>query len=157
MSAAATTVPLLELRDVSKSFGQVHSLQSVSLGIRPGEVLGLLGDNGAGKSTLIKMLAGVYRPTSGSLAWEGADLTLDSPREAMGRGISVVYQDLAIIPMLSIHRHFFLGREEDVSIRLPGVMLMQKRKAKSIAKGALQALGIHIADVEATVANLWGG
>lgn len=75
MSAAVTTVPLLELRDVSKSFGQVHSLRSVSLGIRPGEVLGLLGDNGAGKSTLIKMLAGVYRPTSGSLAWEGADLT----------------------------------------------------------------------------------
>ena len=69
----------------------------------------------------------------------------------------MVYQDLAIIPMLSIYRNFFLGREEDVSIKLPGMMLMRKGKAKSIAKEALEQLGIHISDVEATVANLSGG
>jgi simple sugar transport system ATP-binding protein len=156
-AATATVTPLLELRDVSKSFGVVHSLRSINLDIRSGEVLGLLGDNGAGKSTLIKVLAGVHKPTSGTLAWLGQPLTLESPRDAMGRGISVVYQDLAIIPMLSIYRNFFLGREEDVSIKLPGMMLMQKGKAKSIAKGALEQLGIHISDVEATVANLSGG
>jgi simple sugar transport system ATP-binding protein len=155
-AATATVAPLLELRDVSKSFGVVHSLRSINLDIRPGEVLGLLGDNGAGKSTLIKVLAGVHKPTSGTLAWQGQPITLESPRDAMGRGISVVYQDLAIIPMLSIYRNFFLGREEDVSIKLPGMMLMQKGKAKSIAKGALEQLGIHISDVEATVANLSG-
>jgi simple sugar transport system ATP-binding protein len=156
-SANAITAPLLELRDVSKSFGVVHSPRSVNLDIRPAEVLGLLGDNGAGKSTLIKLLAGVHKPTSGTVVWRGEPITLESPREAMGRGISVVYQDLAIIPMLSIYRNFFLGREEDISIKLPGLMLMQKGKAKAIAKGALQQLGIHISDVEATVANLSGG
>ncbi len=149
--------PLLELRDVSKSFGVVHSLRSINFGIRPGEVMGLLGDNGAGKSTLIKVLAGVHRPTSGTLAWSGQPFALDSPRDAMKRGISVVYQDLAIIPMLSIYRNFFLGREEDVSFKLPGLMLMQRAKARRIAKGALEALGIHISDVDLTVANLSGG
>jgi simple sugar transport system ATP-binding protein len=159
MSAAAKTseVPLLELRDVSKSFGVVHSLRSINFAVRPGEVMGLLGDNGAGKSTLIKILAGVHKPTSGTLALDGQPFVMRSPRDAMRRGISVVYQDLAIIPMLSIYRNFFLGREEDVSLKLPGVMIMNKGKAKRIAKGALESLGIHISDVDLTVANLSGG
>ena len=151
------TTPLLSMRGVSKSFGNVHSLRAISLDVRPGEVLGLLGDNGAGKSTLIKILAGYHQPTSGRIAWEGEDVVLGSPRDAMARGISVVYQDLAIIPLLSIYRNFFLGREADVSIRLPGCLILQKRKARRIAQEALSALGIHIDDVDATVARLSGG
>jgi simple sugar transport system ATP-binding protein len=157
MTGSTNATPLLALKNISKSFGSVHSLRSIDLDIRAGEVLGLLGDNGAGKSTLIKILAGVHKPTGGTMSWEGRDFQLASPREAMARGISVVYQDLGIIPMLSIYRNFFLGREEDIALKLPGLMLLRKRKAKEIARGSLQKLGIHIDDVALTVANLSGG
>jgi simple sugar transport system ATP-binding protein len=149
--------PLLRLESVSKSFGRVQSLRGVSLDIRPGEVLGLLGDNGAGKSTLIKILAGVHSPTTGTLLWNGEPIVLASPRDAMGRGISVVYQDLGIIPLLSIYRNFFLGREEGVSWKLPGLLVLKKRQMRRIARQALQQLGIHIDDVDLTVATLSGG
>ena len=154
MSQAA---PLLELKGISKSFGRVHSLRGIDLDIRAGEVLGLLGDNGAGKSTLIKILAGVHQPTSGRLSWKGDTIKLPTPRDAMARGISVVYQDLGIIPLLSIYRNFFLGREDDVSIRLPGLMLLKKGEMRRIARDALQQLGIHLDDVDLTVARLSGG
>lgn len=154
---AVSAPPLLELRDISKSFGRVHSLRSVSLDVRSGEVLGLLGDNGAGKSTLIKILAGVHPPTSGTLRWRGEAITLKSPRDAMARGISVVYQDLGIIPLLSIYRNFFLGREEGVSLKLPGLLILRKQLMRRIARQALGQLGIHIQDVDLTVASLSGG
>jgi simple sugar transport system ATP-binding protein len=149
--------PLLELKDISKSFGRVQSLRGINLDIRAGEVLGLLGDNGAGKSTLIKILAGVHQPTGGSLAWKGNTITLPSPRDAMARGISVVYQDLGIIPLLSIYRNFFLGREDDVTIKLPGMMVLKRGEMRRIARDALKQLGIHIEDVDLSVARLSGG
>ncbi|UCI32085.1 ATP-binding cassette domain-containing protein [Mesorhizobium sp. B4-1-4] len=149
--------PLLELKDVSKSFGRVHSLRGINLDIHSGEVLGLLGDNGAGKSTLIKVLAGVHQPTTGALVWKGQTITLPMPRDAMARGISVVYQDLSIIPLLSIYRNFFLGREDDVSIKLPGLMVLKRHRMRSIAREALKQLGIHIDDVDLSVARLSGG
>jgi simple sugar transport system ATP-binding protein len=148
---------LLELKNISKSFGRVHSLRDINLDIRPGEVLGLLGDNGAGKSTLIKILAGVHTPTSGELIWNGQPFNLDSPRDAMTRGISVVYQDLGIIPLLSIYRNFFLGREDEVSVKLPGMYWLKKGQMKEIARKSLNQLGIHIDDVDLTVARLSGG
>ena len=112
--------PLLRLENISKSFGRLSSLRNIGLDVRAGEVLGLLGDNGAGKSTLIKILAGVHQPASGTLKWNGEDFALPSPRAAMSRGISVVHQDLGIIPLLSIYRNFFLGREEDAALPIPG-------------------------------------
>jgi simple sugar transport system ATP-binding protein len=157
MTLAQQSTPLLELAEISKSFGRVHSLRGINLDIRAGEVLGLLGDNGAGKSTLIKILAGVHPPTSGALKWNGEPIAIASPREAMARGISVVYQDLGIIPLLSIYRNFFLGREEDVSIKLPGFLLLKKGEMRRIARSALNQLGIHIDDVDLTVARLSGG
>jgi simple sugar transport system ATP-binding protein len=157
MTFPAKPMPLLELSEISKSFGRVQSLRTVNMDIRPGEVLGLLGDNGAGKSTLIKILAGVHQPTSGTLKWNGEAITLGSPRAAMARGISVVYQDLGIIPLLSIYRNFFLGREEDVSIKLPGLLVLRKNQMREIARRALNQLGIHIEDVDLTVARLSGG
>ncbi len=157
MNAPLSHPPLLELRNISKSFGRVHSLRGINLDIRPGEVLGLLGDNGAGKSTLIKILAGVHQPTSGELLWNGATVTLASPRDAMAQGISVVYQDLGIIPLLSIYRNFFLGREESIAWKLPGCLILRKGEMRAIARKALQQLGIHIDDVDLTVAKLSGG
>jgi len=151
------TTPLLELKNISKSFGRVHSLRNIDMDVRPGEVLGLLGDNGAGKSTLIKVFAGVHQPTGGQILWNGEETILDTPRAAMAKGISVVYQDLGIIPLLSIYRNFFLGREEDVSVKLPGFMYLKKREMRETARKALGQLGIHITDVDLTVARLSGG
>src|SRR5713226_1748938 len=153
MTTLQPLAPLLEISNISKSFGRVHSLRGIDLDIRAGEVLGLLGDNGAGKSTLIKILAGVHQPTSGSLKWCGDPISIASPRDAMARGISVVYQDLGIIPLLSIYRNFFLGREDEVSIKLPGVLVLKKAMMREIARKALSRLGIHIDDVDLTVAR----
>ena len=151
------TVPILELRNVDKSFGRVRALRDVNFKVEPGEVIGLLGDNGAGKSTLIKVLVGVHQPNAGEFYCDGEPVTLKSPREAMARGISVVYQDLGIIPLLSVWRNFFLGREEGVSRRLPFHYRLKAREMQRVAREALHDLGILIDDVELTVAKLSGG
>ncbi len=91
------------------------------------------------------------------MTWDGAPISIDSPRDAIARGISVVYQDLGIIPLLSIYRNFFLGREEDVSVKLPGVLLLKHNEMRAIARDALKQLGIHIEDVDLNVARLSGG
>ena len=108
---AADKVPVLEARDISKYFGRVIALEHVSLSVRPGEVNCLLGDNGAGKSTLIKTLSGVHPPDTGSIYIDGQQVTLQSPRDALDRGIATVYQDLAVLPLMSISRNFFVGSE----------------------------------------------
>ena len=104
-------VPVLEARDVSKYFGRVIALEHVSLSVRPGEVNCLLGDNGAGKSTLIKILSGVHRPDSGTMLMDGEPVDFHSPRNALDRGVATVYQDLAVLPLMSISRNFFIGSE----------------------------------------------
>ena len=153
----SSPTPRLSVRGISKSFGHVKALSDVSFDVMPGEVVGLLGDNGAGKSTLIKTLCGVHKPDSGGFVWEGEEVIFDSPRHAMATGISVVYQDLAVIPILSIYRNMFLGREAEVCRKLAGVSFMMKNKAKEIAAEALTGLGIHVPDVESPVAVLSGG
>jgi simple sugar transport system ATP-binding protein len=105
------SAPLIELRDVSKSFGGVQALRNVSCAVRAGEILCLLGDNGAGKSTLIKILSGVHQQTSGDLLIEGRPTRFASPRDARAAGIATVHQDLATIPLMSVGRNFFLGAE----------------------------------------------
>ncbi|MDQ4075664.1 MAG: ATP-binding cassette domain-containing protein, partial [Chloroflexota bacterium] len=107
----AGEIPLIEVRNISKSFGSVLALQDVSMSVYKGEVMCLLGDNGAGKSTLIKTLSGVHKPTSGEYQVEGEPADFDSPRDALDCGIATVYQDLAMIPLMSISRNFFLGSE----------------------------------------------
>src|SRR3954471_22417057 len=102
---------LLEARDISKYFGAVVALEGVSLEVRAGEINCLLGDNGAGKSTLIKTLSGVYPPDAGTLAVDGAPVQFSSPRDALNAGIATVYQDLSVMPLMSISRNFFLGNE----------------------------------------------
>jgi simple sugar transport system ATP-binding protein len=129
----------------------------VSFDVKPGEVIGLLGDNGAGKSTLIKTLSGVYRPNSGKILWEGKETVISDPRKAMELGISVVFQDLAVVPMMSIYRNFFLGREEAAGVKVAGITIMQKAKAQKLARDALSDVGIHINDVNVPVSTLSGG
>src|SRR6266704_3335380 len=92
---------LLELKDVSKHFGAIHALNDVSLSLEPGQVVGLMGDNGAGKSTLVKIVAGNFRPTHGTMQMEGQDLSMHRPIEARRHGIEIVHQDLAPCDNLS--------------------------------------------------------
>ncbi|MBX6320634.1 MAG: sugar ABC transporter ATP-binding protein [Rhodospirillaceae bacterium] len=106
--------PVIELRRVSKYFGSVIALNDVSMAVAAGEVHCLLGDNGAGKSTLIKILSGVHAPSRGEMLLDGRPVRFESPRQALDAGIATVYQDLATIPLVSIARNFFMGREPTV-------------------------------------------
>jgi simple sugar transport system ATP-binding protein len=104
-------LPVLELRNVSKSFGAIRALTEVNLSLDPGEVLGLMGDNGAGKSTLVKIMAGNFPPTSGEILMEEGPVHFHKPVEARQKGIEIVYQDLALCNNLSAAANVFLGRE----------------------------------------------
>ena len=102
--------PTIEIRNLSKFFGNIIALKDVSFEVYKGEVTALLGDNGAGKSTLIKTLSGVYRRDEGEILIDGQVVNFSSPRGAAAVGIGTVYQDLALQPLMSVSRNFFLGR-----------------------------------------------
>lgn len=102
---------LLELRGISKEFGAIRALNDVSFSISPGEVVGLMGDNGAGKSTLVKIISGIFQPTSGTLHFAGDHAHIGNPGEARRLGIETVYQDLALADNLTAAENIFLGRE----------------------------------------------
>ena len=152
-----TAAPLLELRGIGKRFGQVEALADVSLHVDAGEVLGLLGDNGAGKSTLIKVMSGVYRPDRGELLWCGERTTFASPRDAYGRGIATVFQDLAVVELMSIQRNLFLGRERELRRGVWPLRWMDRRRADAETRDALAAIGITIRSPRDPVAGLSGG
>ena len=101
----------LEFRDVRKSFGAVHALRGVTFQVHEGEAHALVGENGAGKSTLLKILAGIIHPDDGELSWQGARLTFATPREALERGVGMVYQEMLCFPNLSVTANIFAGRE----------------------------------------------
>ena len=102
---------LLELVDISKNFGAIQAVSGVSAELNKGEIVGLMGDNGAGKSTLVKIIAGNYPPSHGTMRLEGKDLALRNPLDARAHGIEIVYQDLALCDNLSAASNVFLGRE----------------------------------------------
>jgi simple sugar transport system ATP-binding protein len=104
-------VAVLELNNISKHFGAIHAVNDVSFSIEPGEVVGLMGDNGAGKSTLVKMIAGNFRQTEGTMKMDGAELVLHKPVDARRHGIEIVHQDLALCDNLTAAANVFLGRE----------------------------------------------
>ena len=102
---------VLELKNISKHFGAIQAVNDVSLSFEAGEVVGLMGDNGAGKSTLVKMIAGNFRPSHGSMLMDGKELVLHKPVEARQHGIEIVHQDLALCDNLTAAANVFLGRE----------------------------------------------
>ena len=108
----AEGAPLLELRGVSKVFGAVQALNKVDLSVPPGKVTALVGDNGAGKSVTIKTISGLWPPTEGQILWEGAPAHIHSPNDAEARGITTIYQDLALCDNLDIVQNMFLGHEK---------------------------------------------
>ena len=148
---------LLQLSNVTKSFGAVEALVDVSFSVDSGEVVALLGDNGAGKSTLIKILSGVHKHDNGSIKWQGNNIVIKSPAHARQIGFSVVYQDLAVVPLISIYRNFFLGKEELICKKILGISFIRNNYAKNIARNALKQLGIEIENVESNVGVLSGG
>ena len=103
--------PAIELQHVGKRFGSVIALNDIDMKVYPGEVHCLLGDNGAGKSTLIKILSGVYRPSAGRILVAGNEVEFRSPRDAAEYGVATVFQDLGLIPLMSIARNFFRSEE----------------------------------------------
>jgi len=156
MTASTTNgAPLIEARDLTKYFGSVVALHDVSLSVRAGEVLCLLGDNGAGKSTLIKILSGVHPPDSGEILVDGETVVFGSPRDALQRGIATVYQDLAMIPLMSISRNFFLGAEPVSGIG--PFRTLDIRQADRVTRTALKQMGIDLRGTSQPVGTLSGG
>jgi simple sugar transport system ATP-binding protein len=150
-----TQAPLLEIKNVSKYFGSVIALKDVSAFVRAGEVTCLLGDNGAGKSTLIKVLSGVHKPSEGEYSFEGKRMDFNSPRDALELGIATVYQDLAMIPLMSVWRNFFLGTEPQKGwgpLRRFDVEFAKETTRQEMAK-----MGIDIRDPDQPVGTLSGG
>lgn len=147
---------ILELRNVSKRFGSVIALNEINLVLKRGEVHCLLGDNGAGKSTLIKTLAGVHQPTSGDYLVDGEPVRFSSPRDALDKGVATVYQDLALVPLLSVARNFFMGREP--TRKLFGcIPVMDMTLARNTARERLAEMGIMVRDANQAVGSMSGG
>jgi simple sugar transport system ATP-binding protein len=144
---------ILEMVDVGKSYGNVNALRGVSLNVRQGEVTCVLGDNGAGKSTLIKIMAGLHDYTEGQMKVNGIQRNFGSPRAAQASGIATVYQDLALAPLMSVWRNFFLGNE----IYKGPLRQLDIDGMKQIADEELTKMGIAIPDLERPVGGLSGG
>ena len=151
----ANSAPLLEIRNVAKYFGSVISLKDISTTVRPGEVTCVLGDNGAGKSTLIKTLAGVHQPDEGELLIDGEPVRLRGPRDALDRGIATVYQDLAMIPLMSVWRNFHLGSEPTRG--WGPFRRFDVARARETTRRELAAMGIDVRDPDQPVGTLSGG
>ena len=143
--------PLIELRKVSKFFPGVIALNKADLKLYSGEVHGLMGENGAGKSTLIKLLTGAYKPDEGEMLLDGQPLKVNGPKDAMNMGLTAIYQELNVIPKLTVWENIFLGRELRNKKGLLDIPQMKER-----AKELLQQLRQNI-DVDEKVENLGMG
>jgi D-xylose transport system ATP-binding protein len=142
--------PVISLRNVSKNFGAVSALTDIELDVRAGEVVALVGDNGAGKSTLVKVLAGVHRPTSGTIRFGGREVTMASPSDALDLGIATVFQDLALCENLDVVANIYLGREKNP-------WALDEVAMEVRAWTLLNELSARIPSVREPVASLSGG
>ncbi|KAA0120254.1 ATP-binding cassette domain-containing protein [Mycolicibacterium sp. P9-22] len=153
-AAADHKVPLVELRNVGKSYGNITALKDISLRVHAGQVTGILGDNGAGKSTLIKIIAGLHQQTEGELLVDGEATKFSSPADALGKGIATVYQNLAVVPLMPVWRNFFLGQEVRKK-SFPWSLDANAMRATTLAE--LSKMGIELPDVDAPIGSLSGG
>ncbi len=157
MSVTATSaVPIVRCIDIAKWFGGVHALRGVSLEVRPGEVLGLVGDNGAGKSTLVKILSGIYQADSGTILLGEERVDYLTPRSARERGIETVYQDLALCENLDTVSNVVLGQEPE-RFRIGPISFLNRREAQRVARQRLTEVGASIGEFGVSVHRLSGG
>jgi simple sugar transport system ATP-binding protein len=150
-----TQHPLLEMREIAKHFGNIVALTGVSFSVRAGECHCLLGDNGAGKSTFIKTMSGVHPPSQGEIWVNGRSVHFDSPRAAMTAGIATVFQDLAMIPLMSVTRNFWMGREPTRGWGPFKHFDIQHANAVTMAE--MTKMGIHLREPDQAVGTLSGG
>jgi simple sugar transport system ATP-binding protein len=146
---------VVEMKNIVKRFGTVEALRGVDFTVEKGKVHALMGDNGAGKSTLIKVLTGVYTPTSGDIYFEGKRATISSPADARALGIETCYQDLALIPLMSIWRNFFLGRE--MCTNLGPIKWLHQAEMQRLCREALHDIGVEIRSAKEKVGKMSGG
>ena len=151
----ADTDIILEGRNITKMYGGVEALKSITFRLPRSEVVALLGDNGAGKSTLIKILSGAISPTSGQIFLDGKQVELSNTRRAKELGVETVYQDLALVDCLSIEKNIYLGKE--IVRKYLGLEVLQNRAMKKGALKFLADVGINIDDPNRIVEELSGG
>jgi D-xylose transport system ATP-binding protein len=145
--------PLLQLRDITKSFGSVQALSDVDFEVRSGEVMALVGDNGAGKSTLVKCVAGTHSPDSGEILFEGKEVHIHGPKDAANLGIEVVYQDLALCDNLDVVQNMYLGREVHDRLQRLKEPIMERKTAETLKSLAVTTIN----SIRQPVATLSGG
>ena len=145
-------IPVLELRNISKRFGSIFAVRDVSFTINAGEVVALLGDNGAGKSTIVKMISGALPPSAGDILLKGEKVKFRNSQAARRAGIATVYQDLALVPMMSVWRNFFLGAE------LRKGWHMDVRRMRLETEKSLREIGLqNLSSVDQNVMRMSGG
>jgi simple sugar transport system ATP-binding protein len=148
---------LLRVDHVSKRFGHIDALTDVHFAVGQAKVVALLGDNGAGKSTLIKILSGIHKPDRGRILWQDEPVTFGSPHDAHERGIATVYQDLAVVDLMSVYRNMFLGREDAITRGVWPFRWIDRKRAMRETNAALAELGIRLRSADETVARMSGG
>ena len=146
---------LLEVRNLSKSFGAVQALLDVSFTVEKGEIVGLVGDNGAGKSTIINLLMGVYPPDGGEIYFEGRRVSFRSPRDSRATGIEPVYQSTAVVDLMNLWRNFYLGREVTRSFGPWSVLDKKEMRKRSIEM--MWDIGVHVREADESVQYMSGG
>ena len=151
------STPVLSLKGVSKSFGPVQALSDVDFEVQPAEVVALVGDNGAGKSTLVKTIAGIHPPDAGTISFEGKEVTIHGPSDAVQLGIATVYQDLALCDNLDVVENLFLGREEKSEGPAGFVGQLDEVDMEKQTGELLQNLAVTITSVRAEVGTMSGG
>jgi simple sugar transport system ATP-binding protein len=147
---------LISVRDLHKWYSGVHALKGVSLDVRPREAVGLVGDNGAGKSTLISILSGLVRPDEGEIRVEGRPVSMRNPRDAMELGIETIYQYNSMVPIMSIARNVFIGREP-LKWSLGGIGWLDERRMRADSVRAIGDVDLHLRSPDALVGELSGG
>lgn len=147
--------PIIQMKNIEKHFGAVIALAGVSIDIHPGECHCLLGDNGAGKSTFIKTMSGVHKPTRGEIFFDGRPMNFATPRDAMDAGIATVHQHLAMIPLMSVSRNFFMGNEPVKKVM--GIPFFDREHADRVTMEEMRRMGINLRGPDQAVGTLSGG
>jgi simple sugar transport system ATP-binding protein len=142
------------MENISKSFGKVKALREIDFTVGRQQIVGLLGDNGAGKTTLIKILVGIHSPDQGEIVFDGEKVSFRSPKEARAKGIETVYQDLALVELMSILRNFFLGRE---LVKTGWLKALDMKEMDAICSRVLTDIGVHVRSTDEPVSHLSGG
>ena len=150
------STPIIETRNLHKWYSGVHALKGVSLKIEKGQALGLVGDNGAGTSTLINILSGLHRQDEGEILLEGQEVDIRSPKDSMRLGIETIYQYNSMVPLMTISRNVFIGREP-LKWSIGGFGILDEQKMREESVKAIADVDLHLRSPDALVGELSGG